>query len=405
MNGRARRWPSHAALATTVLLVIVAVLLPPTNLPEGSDDLVDNRVLDALLTIQALTFAGVAWVISRAQPGHAIARLFAGVGLVVAFYLVVERYQYFALVVHPELPFGVAAAWLQAWLYVPALGIVISVLPQLFPNGRPVSARWAWGLVLSAVAFVGVVLTDALNPGKIDQSTVQNPFGIDKVWHDRLAETATTLLLVSSIVGFASLVARWRRAGVRERQQLKLFAYAAALLPVFVLVSGLTNSLGLDETAARWVSFAAATGAFLGLPLATAASIVRHQLYDIDLVINRTLVYLGLTAVLVATYLVSVLAFRVVLDPVTGESDLAVAASTLAVAGLFRPLRARIQAVVDRRFYRQRYNASLTLQEFSGRLRHEVDLDSLGTELRSVVHDTMQPAHVTLWMRSSEGSR
>ena len=399
MSGRARRWPSHLVLATTLLLVLVATVLPSNQLPVGSDDLVDTRVLDALLSIQAVTFAGVAWLIARAQPRHAIARLFAGVGLVVAFYLVVERYQYLALVVHPDLPFGVAAAWLQAWLYVPALGIVISVLPQLFPNGKPVSARWAWGLVLSTGAFVGVVLTDALNPGKIDQSTIENPFGIDPVWHERLAEVATTMLLVSSVVGVASLVARWRRAGARERQQLKLFAYAAALLPVFVVLTGLTQSLGIDEAAARWISFAAATGAFLGLPLATAASIVRHQLYDIDLVINRTLVYVGLTAVLVATYLVSVLAFRVVLDPIAGESDLAVAASTLAVAAMFRPVRSRIQAVVDRRFYRQRYNAALTLEEFSGRLRHEVDLDSLGVELRSVVHDTMQPAHVTLWLR------
>ena len=400
MTGRARRWPSHVALATSLLLVLAAALLPSNQLPVGSDDLVDTRVLDALLSIQAVAFAAVAWLIARAQPRHAIARLFAGVGLVVAFYLVVERYQYLALVVHPELPFGVAAAWLQAWLYVPALGIVISVLPQLFPDGRPVSRRWAWGLVLSAVAFVGMVLTDALNPGRIDQSTVQNPFGIDPVWHERLAEFATTMLLISSVVGVASLVARWRRAGARERQQLKLFAYAAALLPVFVVLTGLTQSLGIDKAAARWISFAAATGAFLGLPLATAASIVRHQLYDIDLVINRTLVYVGLTAVLVATYLVSVLAFRVVLDPIAGESDLAVAASTLAVAAMFRPVRSRIQAVVDRRFYRQRYNAALTLEEFSGRLRHEVDLDSLGVELRSVVHDTMQPAHVTLWLRS-----
>jgi hypothetical protein len=399
MNDRPARWPAHLVLGLSVVFVATAVLMPSNQLPESGDDLVSTQVLDALLSIQALTFAGVAWVIARAQPGHPIARLFAGVGLVVSFYLVVEHYQYLALVEHPGLPFGVAAAWLQAWLYVPALGIVISVLPQLFPTGRPMSPRWRWGLVLSAVAFIGVVLTDALNPGRIDQSTVQNPFGINEVWHHLIAETATTLLLVSSFVGVASLVARWRRARARERQQLKLFAYAAALLPVFVLVSGLTNQLGLDETAARWISFAAATGAFLGLPIATAASIVRHQLYDIDLVINRTLVYAGVTAVLVATYLVSVLAFRVVLDPVTGESDLAVAASTLAVAALFRPLRGRIQAVVDRRFYRQRYNAARTLDEFSGRLRHEVDLDSLGIELRSVVDDTMQPAHVTLWLR------
>jgi hypothetical protein len=399
MTRRVSRWPAQVALIITVALVGLAMLLPPTDTPMSSDDLVSPQLLDALLAIQALTFGGVAWVIARAQPRHAIARLFAVVGLTVAFYLVVERYQHFALVVHPGLPLGVATAWLQAWLYVPALGVVISVLPQLFPTGRPVSRRWARGLALSAVACVGVVLTDALAPGRIDQSTVDNPFGWDSVWYHRLAGTATLLLLVASVVGVASLVARWRSARTRERQQLKLFAYAAALLPVFLLVSAVTQILGLDETAARWISFAAATGAFLGLPIATAASIVRHQLYDIDLVINRTLVYVALTAVLVATYLVSVLAFRVVLNPITGKSDLAVAASTLAVAALFRPLRSRIQAVVDRRFYRQHYDAALTLEEFSGRLRHQVDLDSLGVELRSVVHETMQPAHVTLWLR------
>jgi hypothetical protein len=400
MNGRASRWPAHLVLALSVLLVMVAMLLPAHDLPQSEDDLIDSRVLDVLLAIQALTFAGVAWVIARAHPRHPIARLFAGVGLVVAFYLVVERYQYVALVLHPDLPFGVGAAWLQAWLYVPALGVVISVLPQLFPTGRPLTPGWRWGLWLAAVAGVGVVLTDALQPGKIDQSTIDNPFGMDPVWHDRLGAAATTLLLVASVVGVASLVARWRRARLRERQQLKLFAYAAALLPVFVLLSGLIQVLGIDEGAAQWISFAAATGAFLGLPIATAASIARHQLYDIDLVINRTLVYATLTAVLVATYLVSVLAFRVVLNPVTGKSDLAVAVSTLAVAALFRPLRARIQAVVDRRFYRQRYDAARTLESFTSRLRHEVDLDSLGTELRSVVHETMQPAQITLWLRS-----
>jgi hypothetical protein len=208
------------------------------------------------------------------------------------------------------------------------------------------------------------------------------------------------LWVAAAVVGFASIVARWRRADRRERQQLKLFAYAAALLPLFVITSGLSDGGQTGGTVLRQLSFVLAVGAFLGLPVATAVSILRHRLYDIDLVINRTLVYAILTTLLVATYLVSVLLFRLVLDPLTGQSDLAVAASTLAVAGLFRPLRARVQAAVDRRFFRSRYDAAHTLAEFTDRLRHEVDLDSLGSELRSVVRDTMQPAHVSLWLRA-----
>jgi hypothetical protein len=217
----------------------------------------------------------------------------------------------------------------------------------------------------------------------------------------RVVGTASGAVLAGTfIVALGSLGARFRVARGNEREQLKWVAYAMVLLVLGFMLNLLP--LGLDNDLAGLL---AVVVGLLSVPVSVAVAILRHRLYDIDVVINRTLVYGSLTAVLVATYLVLVLTLRAVLGPITGESDLAVAGSTLAVAALFRPLRNRIQKVVDQRFYRKRYDASSTLDAFAGRMRRQLDLEAVGTDLRNTVADTVQPRSVSLWLRTQGTGR
>ena len=210
------------------------------------------------------------------------------------------------------------------------------------------------------------------------------------------------MLLCCTVLSCASLVARFFGADAEQRQQLKWLAWAAPVVLTFVIASMVAQSDQSDERAVDIGNALIALGLAV-VPIAIGLAILRSRLYDIDVVINRTLVYATLTVALAVVYLTSVLLLRLALAPLTGESDLAVAASTLAVAALFRPLRTRIQTAVDRRFYRRRYDADTHARSRSrGRLRQEVDLEAVSTDLRSVVRETMQPAHVTLWLRQRE---
>jgi hypothetical protein len=272
----------------------------------------------------------------------------------------------------------------------------------LFPDGHLPSRRWRPVAAMSAVAILGFVAT-VLRPGPFDVpfDRVSNALGVPGMREaiNALNGACWMLTWVALGLGVRALALRLRGARGDERQQLKWVLTVSTVVGAVTVV--LMGSWFIWPENVQW-RMAVMGGAFIAFPLATGVAILRHRLYDIDVVINRALVYGTLTATLAGAYLGGVLVLQLVLRPLTQESSLAIAASTLAVAALFRPARSRIQAVVDRRFYRRKYDAARTHEAFSARLREEVDLDSLAAQLREVVGETMQPAHVSLWLRPPE---
>ena len=237
------------------------------------------------------------------------------------------------------------------------------------------------------------------------QPKIQNPLGVSAL--ESVLKVVNVvgegLFVISIGAAVVSVVLRLRRSSGEARLQLKWFAWVGSVMIVGFLVASITSVAGDNSPVAFIGNIGWPVGLFgliVGIPMATGIAVLRYRLYEIDVVINRTLVYGSLTATLAAAYLGSVLLLQLALGPITSGSSLAVAVSTLGVAALFRPARARIQEVVDRRFYRHKYDAARTLEGFSAHLREEVDLEAVGAELRNVVYEAMQPKHVSLWLRS-----
>ena len=357
--------------------------------------------LGVLLLFLAFGTAGA--LIASRQPRNPIGWMFCVVGLSGPLGIAADGYAVYALRTRPgSLPGGELAAWLVGWLGGPSIIALFAFVFLLFPRGTLVSTRWRPVVWLN---LAGVVLAFlwTFAPGEIEglSTNVENPFGVER------AKTALEvaglvgfgLMVAATGGGFASLVVRFRRARGEERQQLKWFAFAAALfLGAFLAGPVIWNVPALEPTPLWPIVFLVCVGT---LPIATGIAILKYRLYDIDVVINRTLVYGSLTALLAGTYLGLVLLLQLALEPVTEGNELAVAVSTLAVAALFRPARRRIQEAVDRRFYRRKYDAERTLAAFSARLRDEVELEALAADLRAVVSETVQPAHVSLWLREA----
>ena len=407
-RSKALAWALCAlTIAVAIGFVLVAVIDPNAGGPEHpspsgptpSDKASGGDVPYAVLTaIVFMAFAVVGGVVASRRPRNPVGWCLAAGALLWALG-VLSSGIYWHLAFGREHPPAAAAymAWLGNWTFAPAFALLLCFVPLLFPTGAPPGPRWRVVGRVAVVAGVAATLSFAFMPGRLSKADfpwVDNPLGVGGLGLRTVADVSFLAVAATALAGLVSVVVRYRRARGIERLQLRWLAVAACVL-VLGAVGGDAGS-GWLGSGAGWIGILVG---LLSIAVAIGVAMLRYRLYDLDILINRTLVYGALTATLAAVYVGSVLLLQLLLGGVTGRSSFAVAVSTLAVAGLFRPARARIQRGVDRRFFRRRYDARQTLEAFSARLRDEVALDALTAELEGVVADTMQPAHVSLWLR------
>jgi hypothetical protein len=362
-----------------------------------------DRAADTDTTLGGISFVApvaafsvVGALIALRHPANAVGWLLAAIGLLWAIVLACSSVATWGLE-SGDIPQHLAE-WISVGsnLWVVALGLLGTQLPLRLPDGRLPSPRWRWFSRVSAGLIAITLLGMATQEGQVEgYSGTANPIGA--AWAEPLAG-AIFPVIACFIVGIAAPFMRYRRADELDRVQLRWVAFGGAVfLAVYLVTMPLPGILGVSEqSTADGLITAVSQAAFAAPPIAIGYAILRHRLYDIDVVINRALVYGALTAILAATYAGSVLLLQLVLSP---SSNLAIAASTLAVAGFFYPARTRVQMLVDRRFFRRKYDAQRTVDAFMSRLRDELELAAVSRDLRDVVHETLQPAHVTLWLR------
>jgi hypothetical protein len=406
MSARVAAWLAWSLCAPCVALAAAGLILALLNGHTLGEIFLGwfGPSVATLLT-QIVSFSVVGALIASHRPENPIGWLFCAAALFYGIEIAGEEYAIYALLTNPgSLPLGAELAWLTDWIWAPGFGIILVFLPLLFPDGHPPSRRWrgvGWLGGLS-IGLICVLTSIVLWPERGPALLQLGGFGGEvEEWRSAVSDWVLRLggpmLLLAGLGAVLSLFVRFRRARGDERQQIKWFASAAALSLVWLTVFA-QASRGLPEAIVALSSLLIIPS----IPIATGIAILRYRLYDIDLIINRTLVYGSLSASLALVYFGGVATTQAILRALTGQEQqpqLAVVVSTLAIAALFNPLRHRIQAFIDRRFYRRRYDARKTLEAFSSKLRDETDLETLNKELVGVVRETMQPAHASLWLR------
>jgi hypothetical protein len=385
-------WALSVALTGLSLLLLVLILRYPNSY------IFDWWLGNALVVVDATVGA----IVASRRPENPVGWLLCLSGVIVGTSSFTSQYAIYTLLARPgSLPAGEASAWVAAWMLPIMIGLQVSYI-LLFPNGRLPGRRWRWLAWLTVVFVLVGMLTFAFSPGAYQGSLgpIKNPLGIEgfDIFYQAVLYTMAPLLFGTAAL---SVYVRLRQARGVERQQIKWFAYAAAIYAVSIVL----NVINLAIDAPLWFergSTAIFTVAGMTIPISIGIAILSYRLYDIDRIINRTLVYGSLTVTLGALYFGGIVLLQRVFDLLTGageKSTLAVVASTLVIAALFNPLRRWVQGFVDRRFYRYKYDAAKTLEAFGSRLRDETDLEALSNDLVGVVRGTMQPEHVTLWLR------
>jgi hypothetical protein len=398
MSTRAATWLAGSLWALTTVSMALTLLLASFNEPASS-------VLNmALISVLVLAFSTVGALVASRRPENPIGWLFLSGAFIWILGELALEYGVYALITAPgALPVAEWMAWFGGWARGVGWFLIVLFLLLLFPDGRLPSPRWRpvqWAAVGYVAYFTLVVwLVPVSQDSRLE--FVRNPLGVDLEITNLLGDILYLTLPLVLLASGSAVIARLGRSKGDERQQLKWFAYAVGIM---VVVFVLWFSLILMGSALAGASVF--TVPLIGLPVAVGVAILRYRLYDIDILINRTLVYGTLTATLALTYFVGIVVLQQLFISLTGQkSTLAVVASTLLIAALFNPLRRRIQRFIDRRFYRRKYDTRKILERFSTKLRDETDLDALKDELVGVARETMQPKHASVWLRPMLGSK